>query len=79
MATIIILFAFAGFGIIRCFAGLYWNEVLCTRALREAKGGGSATWYINAEPFDFIFNPMRWYIWTPAQYEKFLKSRYSND
>ena len=69
----IILLTFLVFLMFRCIAGLIWNEVLFCHFAEEIENGMHTPWYITANPGDFIFKPKRWYMWTPGQYERFLK------
>lgn len=70
--TVILLSCFSIL-LVRCFAGLILNEILCNRALMEF--GSPSMWYMDWNVFLFIFNPLTWYLWTPNQLEKHLKSR----
>jgi hypothetical protein len=75
MELVIAILVFWGFVLVRTAFGLLWNDVLCNKALAE---DGPSTWYLRSSPTDWIFNPLRWYMWTPGQYERFLRKRYPN-
>jgi hypothetical protein len=71
---------------IRLLFGVWENIVNADKAHAElfmAETGKemdeAAGWYFDSSVEDFVFNPFRWNIWTPAQYEKFLKGRRSKE
>lgn len=33
------------------------------------------SWYSKTSVFDYNFNPLRWSIWTPTQYRRFVENK----